>query len=216
MTPTTYEIPTEADLEALKGSILSDLYPTRDTRLIGLSGYARSGKNAVGRILENDYGYRQESFAQALKNVAAEINPQLPEPYKGIIPGATLPLSRFFLRYGGWDEVKDEVPAAREFLQRLGVACRDQIGPDVWVDALARRLSVHPSARYVITDVRFPNEAEFITNRGGQVWRIERPGTQPVNSHTSETALDDWAFDRTIVNDGSLADLRRSVESGLA
>ena len=66
MTPTTYEIPTEADLEALKGSILSALYPTRDTRLIGLSGYARSGKNAVGRILEDDYGYRQESFTPAL------------------------------------------------------------------------------------------------------------------------------------------------------
>ncbi len=179
--------------------------------IIGLSGYARSGKNAVGRILEDDYGYRQESFTQALKNVAAEINPRLSTGR-----GGTSTLAALFSVYEDWDTVKDKVPAAREFLQRLGVACRDQIGPDVWVDALARRLSVHPSARYVITDVRFPNEAEFITNRGGQVWRIERPGTQPVNSHTSETALDDWAFDRTIVNDGSLADLRRSVESGLA
>ena len=174
--------------------------------IIGLSGYARSGKNTVGQILEDDYGFRQESFAQALKNVAAEINPTLTNTF-----GGHRTLAGLFHGYGDWDAVKDAVPAAREFLQRLGVACRDQIGPDVWVDALARRLSVHPSARYVITDVRFPNEAEFITNRGGQVWRIERPGTRPVNGHTSETALDGWSFDRTIVNDGSLADLRVKV-----
>ncbi len=178
--------------------------------IIGLSGYARSGKNEVGQILEDDYGFRQESFAQALKNVAAEINPTISTG-----GGGASPLASLFSVYGDWDAVKDAVPAAREFLQRLGVACRDQIGPDVWVDALARRLSVHPSARYVITDVRFPNEAEFITNRGGQVWRIERPGTRPVNGHTSETALDDWCFDRTIVNDGSLADLRRKILDGV-
>ena len=177
--------------------------------IIGLSGYARSGKNTVGQILEDDYGFRQESFAQALKNVAAEINPVLNDTF-----GGYRTLAALFLAHRDWDAVKDAVPAAREFLQRLGVACRDQIGPDVWVDALARRLSVHPSARYVITDVRFPNEAEFITNRGGQVWRIERSGTRPVNEHTSETALDEWCFDRIIVNDGSLADLRRAVLEG--
>lgn len=177
-----------------------------DVRLIGLSGYARSGKNAVGQILEDDYGFRQESFAQALKNVAAEINPLLDTGR-----GASDHLAALFFMHGDWDAVKDNVPAVRDFLQRLGVACRDQIGPDVWVDALARRLRTHPSARCVITDVRFPNEANFVTEMGGQVWRIERPGTGPVNGHTSETALDGWSFDRIIMNDGSLADLRRKV-----
>lgn len=179
--------------------------------IIGLSGYARSGKNAVGQILEDDCGFRQESFAQALKNVAAEINPVL-----RMMNGDTRNLAELFFMHGDWDAVKDNVPAVREFLQRLGVACRDQIGPDVWVDALARRIRTHPSARCVITDVRFPNEAEFITNQGGEVWRIQRPGTLPVNGHTSEVALDEWSFDRIIVNDGTLADLRRKVlESGM-
>lgn len=181
------------------------------TNIIGLSGYARSGKNATGQILEDDYGFRQESFAQALKNVAAEINPLLRTER-----GPAFPLASLFAAYEDWDTVKDAVPAAREFLQRLGVACRDQIGPDVWVDALSRRLNSHPSARYVITDVRFPNEAEFITRLGGQVWRIERPGTGPANGHTSETALDSHDFDRVIVNDGSLADLRRTISKGCA
>lgn len=174
--------------------------------VIGLSGYARSGKNATGQILEDDYGFRQESFAQALKNVAAEINPMLNDTF-----GGYRTLAAMFHGYGDWDAVKDAVPAAREFLQRLGVACRDQIGPDVWVDALARRLQAHPSARYVITDVRFPNEAEFIRSLGGALWRIQRPGTGPANGHSSEVALDEYQFDRILVNDGSLADLRRVV-----
>lgn len=216
---TTYNIPTESDLEELKQDILSNLYgeasgvhpvskgvPVKETRLIGLSGYARSGKNTVGQILEDGYGFRQESFAQALKNVAAEINPTISTGGGGASPLATM-----FSIYEDWDAVKDAVPAAREFLQRLGVACRGQIGPNVWVDALARRLRTHPSARYVITDVRFPNEANFITDMGGQVWRIERPGYGPVNDHSSETALDLYGFDRTIVNDGSLTELRRKI-----
>lgn len=209
-----HETHVAAHVSAIKSGAIPNIYMDRDVRLIGLSGYARSGKNAVGQILEDELGFRQESFAQALKNVAAEINPLLPEPYRGLIPGATLPLSKHFLRYGDWDAVKENVPAAREFLQRLGVACRDQIGPDVWVDALARRLRTHPSARYVITDVRFPNEANFITAQGGQVWRIERPGTGPVNDHSSETALDSYRCDRIIINDGTLADLRRKVLDG--
>lgn len=222
MTDTTYEIPTESDLAELKEDILASLYSEasglhpvckgRDLRFIGLSGYARSGKNATGQILEDDFGFRQESFAQALKNVAAEINPLLhrpgpdPEPYT---------LATWFSVYDDWDAMKDAVPAAREFLQRLGVACRDQIGPDVWVDALARRLNAHPSARYVITDVRFPNEAEFIRSLGGEVWRIQRPGTGPANGHSSEVALDEYQFDRILVNDGSLADLRRTISKGV-
>lgn len=216
---TMHNTPTESDLEELKQDILSNLYgeasgvslvckgsPVKETRLIGLSGYARSGKNTVGQILEDGYGFRQESFAQALKNVAAEINPVLKDGY-----GGYRTLAALFLAHRDWDAVKDAVPAAREFLQRLGVACRDQIGPDVWVDALARRLRIHPSARYVITDVRFPNEANFIIAQGGQVWRIERPGYGPVNDHSSETALDLYGFDRTIVNDGSLVNLRRQI-----
>lgn len=184
------------------------------TRLIGLCGYARSGKDSVGQILADEQGFRQESFAQALKNVAAEINPRLQEPYTGLIPGATLPLSRFFLRYGDWDAVKEQVPAAREFLQNLGVACRDQIGKDVWVTALANRLaSAGYPPRVVVTDCRFFNETSWIKGQGGELWRVTRPGNGPANGHISESELPESGplYDRIITNDGSLADLRKKV-----
>lgn len=55
---------------------------------------------------------------------------------------------------------------------------------------------------WIITDVRFPNEAQAIKNRGGIVVRIERPDNPyPKSEHESETALDNWEFDRKIVNE---------------
>lgn len=179
-------------------------------QLIGLAGFARSGKNEVGNILEADYGFRQESFAQALKNVAAEINPVLRTGRNG---GANS-LGALFSVYGDWDAVKEQVPAAREFLQNLGVACRDQIGKDVWVNALENRLaSAGYPPRVVVTDCRFFNETSWIKEQGGELWRVVRPGTGPVNAHISESELPETGplYDRIILNDGSLADLRKKV-----
>lgn len=182
--------------------------PPASPRIIGLCGYARSGKNTVGDILEAEQGFRQESFAQALKNVAAEINPIL------LHKGVYVTLANLFALYGDWDTVKEQCPAAREFLQVLGVACRDQIGKDVWVTALANRLtSAGNPPRVVVTDCRFFNETSWIKEQGGELWRITRPGTGPVNGHISESELPESGplYDRIILNDGSLADLRAKV-----
>lgn len=187
------------------------LYPAAlpaQYRLIGLCGYARSGKDSVGQILADEQGFRQESFAQALKNVAAQINPVL----RDTTGREAFRLSTVF-KGGDWDTAKGN-PAVREFLQVLGVACRDQIGKDVWVTALANRLtSAGTPPRVVVTDCRFFNETSWVKEQGGELWRITRPGTGPVNGHISESELPESGplYDRIITNDGSLADLRKKV-----
>ena len=73
---------------------------------------------------------------------------------------------------------------------------------------------------WIITDVRFPNEAKAIKDRGGVVIRVNRPLERLGNSklpklrhtsitqHPSETALDDYDdFDYVIENDGTVQDL---------
>lgn len=173
--------------------------------LIGLSGYARSGKDTVGQILQDDHGLRTASFAATLKRITAQVNPYVTE--------SGLHLADLLALYPeqGWEGVK-QIPEVRRFLQALGVACRDHIHPDVWVDALFHHLDPFFTPGYVITDVRFPNEADAIRKRGGEVWRITRPNTPPANDHPSETALDDYPhFSRRIRNDGTLHDLRRNV-----
>jgi len=68
---------------------------------------------------------------------------------------------------------------------------------------------------WIISDVRFPNEAKSIKDREGVLIRIIRPLTEDkiISNHESENALDhynDW--DYVINNDGSIEDLYHKVE----
>jgi hypothetical protein len=65
--------------------------------------------------------------------------------------------------------------------------------------------------RVVISDVRFPNEAEAIKKLGGSVWRINRRNHSAANGHTSEHALDNYMFNHVIYNDGTVDDLTDEV-----
>lgn len=177
------------------------------TRLIGLSGFARSGKDTLGQTLASTYGFQPVAFADRLKDMAASIDPLV---HTSRLGSASIPLHSV-LRGSDWEQAKTH-PGVREFLQALGVAARQHISETVWIDALFRSLDTE-RYRYVITDVRFPNEADAVRERGGQVWRVERPGTGPANDHQSETALNDYPFDRIILNDGTLQDLRAKVRN---
>lgn len=172
--------------------------PTAPTR-IGLIGYAQSGKDTLGKILTDDYGYTRISFADGVREVALAINPFLSD-------GSTLAdaVSEF-----GWDIVKSW-PQVRQLLQRVGTeAVRDILGQDLWIDLALRKAG--KVRRAVFTDVRYQNEAEAILRDGGVLWRITRPGVGPVNRHPSETALDLFPVERTIANNGTVEDLRRAV-----
>jgi hypothetical protein len=179
------------------------MYEERPTTLIGVSGYAQAGKDSIGAVLCDGWGFERVGFADALKAVLESTDPAVDE--------VVAPL--------GWEDAKRAYPhepwdhTVRDLLQRLGVAVREHVDPDAWVTAALRGLK--PGGAYVITDLRFPNEYEAIRERGGQVWRVTRPGTAPVNAHVSETALDGHQFDETIVNDGTLADLAVRVGAAL-
>ena len=114
----------------------------------------------------------------------------------------------------------------RLLLQLIGTECgRNIIHPDVWVNSLMvdykpidRRTWQDPDdsnitiPKWLITDIRFPNEVKAIRNREGIIIRIERPGTEK-SDHYSETALDDYKdWDEVIVNDGTMDDLLEKVK----
>jgi uncharacterized protein YegP (UPF0339 family) len=104
----------------------------------------------------------------------------------------------------------------RQLLQELGTeGLRKGLHENVWVNALmadykAPKMSEYHPSKWIITDVRFPNEAEAITEKNGVLIRIERPGT-PTGEHASETSLDEYPFMHVIVNDGDLNDLINKV-----
>jgi hypothetical protein len=105
--------------------------------------------------------------------------------------------------------------SVRDLLQKLGTeALRNGLHENTWVNALMADYTI--KTNWVITDTRFPNEAEAIKQRDGIILTITNPDVSPVNRHVSETALDNYPFDHVIVNDGKdLGSLIKSVEEFL-
>lgn len=174
--------------------------------IIGLSGYAQSGKNTVADILVDHHGFIQLAFADVIRDFIYEINPLVSCSPTGYLQD--------LVNLKGWDEAKQE-PQVRKLLQSTGVAGRNMIDEYLWVALTLSQIKDPQEGRYVITDVRFPNEAAALTAQGGQLWRIERPGVDAVNDHVSETALDAWVFDETIINDGTIEDLKKKISVDL-
>lgn len=119
----------------------------------------------------------------------------------------------------GEEEVLEMPMTVRDLLQKLGTdAMRNGLHENVWVNALMADYKPGPLYRvpnWIITDTRFPNEAQAIKEKGGVVIKVERPGVGPVNNHPSETALKDYPFDYVIHNDGSINDLKDKVREFL-
>ena len=69
--------------------------------------------------------------------------------------------------------------------------------------------------KWIITDLRFPNEYDAIKDNGGITVRITRNNSaESQSTHESETALDNYkTHDYEITNDGSLHDLYLSANT---
>ena len=171
--------------------------------IIGLSGYARSGKDTVAGMLIALHGYDNRAFAKPIRTALLTLNPILENGSR---------LNETVQEYG-WEIAKAK-PEVRRLLQVFGTEVgRDMFGQNFWVEQAFKGLS--SSNNIVFTDVRFPNEANMIKSMMGEVWRVERPGYEPVNSHPSESAMDGWAFDGLITNDAGLESLKSQVKANL-
>lgn len=177
------------------------------TIVIGLTGYAGSGKDFTARVLIEKYGFERIAFADGIKDVLYELNPYVATNEHFLTPLAQI------VDAEGWDVAKQK-PDVRQMLQRLGVAARTYIGANIWVDAVFNKMET--GKKYVITDVRFPNEAEAIMKKDGDIWRIVRPGVGAINDHISEHALDGHpSIDLTLVNDSNLEALTLLVDEAV-
>jgi hypothetical protein len=169
---------------------------TPNYNLIGLTGYARTGKDTLASILVEKYGYRRIAFADTIRSFLYEVNPMV-----GCSPSGYL---QDLVDLVGWDKAKEE-PQVRRLLQDLGVAARKLINEDVWITAALADLDPHE--KVVIADVRFENEAAMIRLLGGQLWRVKRFNTSAVNDHVSEIELDYYEVDQIFLNNGTIEDL---------
>ena len=149
---------------------------------IGFTGFAGAGKNAASdAVYKSDVRYTRRAFADAIKEFAKSV---------------------------GWDGQKDL--RGRTLLQDIGMRVRDY-DKDAWIKVVEAKLpSSAGSAPILWTDVRFGNEADFITKRGGIIIEVRRHG-HGQDRHISEISHLEIKPNYIINNDSTLSMLHEQV-----
>lgn len=179
--------------------------------IIGLSGWARSGKDTVADILVKNHGFTKLSFAQPMRDALYALNPRV-----NFSEYDELQRLRDVIDTHSWDNYKDTEygDEIRGLMQRFGTEVgRSLFGQDFWVNQALRKIP--EGANVVIADTRFLNEAQAIENLGGAVWRVNRPGVVAANDHVSEHDLDNYPFKVEIDNVYGLDELAGIVKVAL-
>lgn len=195
--------------------------------LIGLTGLAGAGKSTVAQHLWMR-GYERHRFAETLKAMIQALLMRIAPQHLRMmdklvwvnsrIDGAdketALPLIHQIVDYGEGDPGPSPI-TARYLMQTLGTEWgRKVIHPNFWVHIAMAGLK--PDVPAVFDDVRFPNEADAIRARGGLIVRIVNPRlTLSPTAHVSEQFAVEGCADYTIVNSGTLSDLRTAVDAFL-
>lgn len=175
--------------------------------LVAFCGYAQTGKDTAASFLV-DEGFTRLAFADILRTSLYKLNPVASVARESVRPGWGR--VRMIVDDYGWDYAKVTYPEVRELLQRLGTEVgRDLFGENFWVERVMDQIV--PGGKYVITDVRFPNEEAAVHNAGGRVFRISREGISAVNAHASEAHVATMKVDGVIPNFGTVEDFREQV-----
>lgn len=190
--------------------------------IIGLSGYAKSGKDTVASMIKIADVDHLLDRRMDLKERLDSIDPYINKRTKWVVKkfaGKLKEVATVLTGIKDWEDqdIKESIipkwgMSRREFMQKLGTeAIRTGLHQNAWVISLMSEYKF--GDHWIVTDVRFPNEAQAIKDNKGYIIRINKPGLRGVNNHVSETALDDWDFDLVIENKGDLNDLYQQVST---
>lgn len=130
--------------------------------IIGLTGLPGCGKDTAAQMLMLYGGYQPIGFSDSLKYCVADLFDYDYEMLQATTMEQRDIRSTIDYRYG-------KTPV--KILEEVGLKMRE-VYPMIFVDNTLNSLTGENPV--VITDLRYPNEAEAIRARGGQVWRITR------------------------------------------
>lgn len=181
--------------------------------IIGIAGLARSGKDTAAVHIAAREGLYGCAFADGVKRTAMEMFNLSEEQVFGL---------------NGYDREKKVGPwdiSVREILQKVGTECgRNVFRLDFWPIRLGQRLQEKQEDRatpmynylknFIVSDVRFPNEVDWITAKGGRVIEIARPETSDltvgIEGHASEVG--GLSVNATVSNNGSIIQLNHALD----
>jgi hypothetical protein len=200
--------------------------------IIGTIGFIGSGKGTVGDILVSDHNFQKVAFADALKDAVSVI---FGWP-RDLLEGDTDESRKFRETFDTFwsDRLEDDI-TPRYVLQKFGTeAARNSFHDKIWIYALEKRLA-NIKSNIVVSDVRFPNEIDFIRSIGGKIVWVKR-GSLPEwydtaynhnhgeeylmykkypNVHLSEWAWIGCKYDYHIENNHTLFELKQKTKNML-
>ncbi|WNO26044.1 deoxynucleoside monophosphate kinase [Arthrobacter phage Wildwest] len=190
---------------------------TTPAPLIGLIGKKRTGKDTFADKLVRDHGYTRVALADPLRDAAYRLNPIM-----GTFPLLDEGVTRVrewrlqdVIDVLGWEKAKDYCPEVRIMLQRLGTEAIRTIDDRFWIRAAFEKIDAlrADGKPVVVTDVRYPNEADAIRDATGYLVRIVRDLPDDGDTHASEKAMDDYREHLRIGNNGSIDDFEYLASS---
>jgi len=87
------------------------------------------------------------------------------------------------------------------------------VSDDIWIKVVEKKILSNPDKKYVITDVRFNNEFEFINKYNGITIKVERDKIHNNDCHISETFFNNLYTDYAIKNNGTLEELYEKINA---
>lgn len=191
-------------------------------KLIAVSGWKGSGKDTTGLHLMHKYKYRPISFAYALKNMVSEMygvhrfwlddRTKKDMPLMNMPVIATDPFSQAI-----HNMLRDELTSGYWTPRALCIlegSIKRSVYANYWVKKVVEEILRDEHNNYVITDMRYCNEADVLRMMipNMQAVRVVRPDLTITTQDPSERDLDSYKFDQVLLNDGTIEDLGQRID----
>lgn len=208
------------------------LSPIPQNHLLGLTGPSGSGKDLAGSMLTM-LGYTRFSLGDLIREDIID-SIDLVKAGLAISPLTSLKVTDQSIRQAYYRVfnskkslyIKPTPKHFRKLLQWWGTEYRRKQDKDFWIKQLEKVIHLPGGIPYpiVITDIRFPNEADWLMSKSWKpfnvfpdLWRINRPMPKSkLMKHSSESHFKNLPITGTIHNTGDHYELARQIKEKLS
>lgn len=182
--------------------------------LYAISGKARAGKNTVASLIVEKFGLPESktkivALADPMKHI---VKSMFPEASEECLFGPSELRSKVIS--DKYLDKQGKPLTYRQVLIDLGAFGR-QYNTDIWLDCLVEdaKRSIEKWV-YIVSDVRFINEFNFLKKAGFCMIRVLRDESAHIDdiSETQQEIIPNSEFNHVIVNNGTLQDLSDVVQ----
>ncbi len=171
--------------------------------IICVTGKAGAGKDTICDYLVKNYSFEKMSLADPIKRLVKDVF---------VLDDETV-----------YDRIKREQPlpqwnnkSVRSLLQLIGTELfRNNIDNEIWVKSLWLRMSKNLIQNYCVSDVRFPDELEYLTknNKNTVSIKVVRDGCNgQVGLQNHESEKYDLKTDIRIENNKTIDELYKNID----